>query len=256
MQTVGEAPFFAFLPNQAVAAGRSRKLMQDRQLRALAWPLAGLMLGVLLLVPAVHSAFLFGKLHYAPTRTVTAQVIRASTHVPEEGSTAYCDLTCRYVPVPGGRPQTLTAEVSEYQYDSAPVGSTVTVRYNIADPSIAELTSSNDNIVWEAVLVGVPTFWIFCCLRWLRPFKRRCDETRAIERDGVVVPGLLIYSFDQDVLMDHARMHYEYSFSRDGKTQHQGLCSTDKRELAGRPIPKAGTPVLIYYLDSARHRML
>lgn len=255
MQPVGEAPFVAFLSNQAVAAGRSRKLKQDLQLRELVWPLAGLLLGILLLVPAVHSAFLFAKLHYAPTRTVAAQVIEARIHSDVEYGESYL-LTYRYVPGPSGRPQTFTEAVPEYQYDSAPVGATVTVRYNIADPSIAERTSSNDNIVWEAILVGVPAFWIFCCLRWLRPFKRRCDATRAIERDGVVVPGLLTNSFDQVLGMAPARMHYEYCFSRDGKTQLQGLCSTDKSELAGRPIPTAGTPVLIYYLDSERHRML
>lgn len=255
MPAVGEAPFFAFLRNQAVAAGRSRKLTQDTQLRALAWPLAGLVLGVLLLVPAVRSAVFFAKLHYAPTRIVAAQVIQTSIHAELDYPASYW-LTYRFVPGPGERPQTLTESVPEHKYDSSPVGATVTVRHNIADPSIAELTISSDNIAWEAVLVGVPVFFIFCCLRWLRPFVRRRVETWAIERDGVVVPGCLISSFGEVRLMQQARMHYEYSFSRDGKTELRGLCSTDKSELAGRPIPKAGTPVLIYYLDSARHRML
>lgn len=254
MQPVVETPFVAFLRNKAVAAGRSRKLTQDQQLGQLLWPLAGLALGVLLLVPAVHSALLFWKLHYAPTRTSDAQVVRAALQLDE--NSVSCRLTCRFAASPSGQPQELTELLSSDHCDGAPVGTTVTVRYNIADPSIAELTSSNDNIVWEATLVGIPAYWILCCLRWIRPFKRRSDETRAIERDGVVVPGTLIYSFEQARIMDPPRVHYEYSFSRDGKAQHQGLCSTDKSELAGRPIPKAGTPVLVYYLDSQRHRML
>ena len=255
MQPVGEAPFFAFLRNQAVAAGRSRTLKQDLQLSELVWPLAGLLFGVLLLVPAVHSAFTFWKLHYEPTRIVAGQVVQARLHGDVDYPASYL-LTYRYVPKPGEPPRTFSAPVSEAGYDSEPVGATVNIRHNIADPAIAERTSSNDNLVWETLVVGVPAFWIFCCLRWMRPFLRRCIEKWAIERAGEVVPGLLINSFDQISAMTSARMHYEYCFSRDGKTQLRGLCSTDKSELAGRPIPQAGTPVRIYYLDAARHRML
>ena len=107
-----------------------------------------------------------------------------------------------------------------------------------------------DSIWGMLVLIGfIGPFSVFC-LRLSYICVRDYSYRAAIERRGILLLGTLISCTVE------GRVSYDYSLSPSPGITVEGSLWTDHDDLRGRSTPKPGTPVVVYYLDPKRHRML
>jgi len=119
--------------------------------------------------------------------------------------------------------------------------------FHVANAEVPDIQS-----VWGMLLLlglGVPYSVFSLWLAYVGVLAYR--DRAAIERRGVLLPGTLI-SCD----VDGNGISYGYSLSPALGMTVKGSVTSDFDDLQGRLYPKPGTPVLIYYLDPERHRML
>jgi hypothetical protein len=235
--------------NAKFVAGKAKRIGSSRVMLLLAFIsfiVAAGMIGY-----AVYGELNFQALEREGT-TTNAVVVDGHTTRSSRGGTSYY---ITYELTVNKQPYRHEVNISSSLYNRLRIGSTVSVRYLMRDPSISMLWGDDfdsTSITGQrliGVIVGGTS--LVCCLVcvWVDWRNRRISK-------GTLLRGTLLSASGRNGSKGAYIVTVEYTFTTPSGGIITKKASNDRRDLRKAALPPYGTPVAVLYLDDRNVRLM
>jgi hypothetical protein len=154
-----------------------------------------------------------------------------------------------------GKVYTRHFEISSQLYDQIRIGDTVTISYLQSDPNVNVLTGDykddterNEGIVLMAIAIPVCVL-IGSLILWIDGKNRRLSA-------GQLLTGQIINATAKPGNKGAYNLTVDYSFTNPYGQQFTKKQMYNRTDLKKSPLPEAGTPVAVLYVDDKLFRLM
>jgi hypothetical protein len=189
---------------------------------------------------------------------VQGTVVSAQSRANDDGEGSYAEVTYRFEPPGGGAPRQQTASLTHEEGDRLKAGDPFPVRYLPSRPDQPLLPRPASGQTWGENLFPAAAgsicsgFFVFCLFVILVKWRARLRR----EKGGVVLPGQVVTCDGCDDSEDRFQMTVTYAFTNPAGIKFTGQQSDTRNDLRGEPMPAAGTPVHVLYLDDGNFALM